>query len=118
MASAMCLGSIGAVSSISDRAGYFQDAVVGAVAHSLLCHGALEQAFAIGGEFAEGADVAGRHLRIAVDLLAGRGEALELLLAGAHDPLANLRGTFRFVGVSAFLCSLRPGRRCGCRCGP
>jgi hypothetical protein len=47
----------------------------------LLGHGAFEQAFAVGGEFAEGADVARGHLRIAVELLAGGSEAFELLLA-------------------------------------
>ena len=44
---------------VRDGAGYFEDAVVGAGAESLLGHGALEQALAVGGEFAKGADVAG-----------------------------------------------------------
>ena len=44
---------------VGDGAGDFEDAVVGAGAESLLGHGAFEQAFAVGGEFAESADVAG-----------------------------------------------------------
>src|SRR5580658_4547667 len=56
---------------VGDGAGYFQDAVVGAGAEALLGHGAFEQAFAVSGEFAVDADVAGVHLRVAVKLLAG-----------------------------------------------
>ena len=44
---------------IGDGAGDLEDAVVGAGAESLLSHGALEQAFAVGRKIAEGADVAG-----------------------------------------------------------
>ena len=44
---------------VGDGAGDFQDAVVGAGAESLLGHGALEEAFAVGRKIAEGADVAG-----------------------------------------------------------
>ena len=67
---------------IGDGAGDFQDAVVGAGAQALLGHGAFEQAFAVGGEFAEGADVAGRHLRVAVELFAGGGETLPTASGG------------------------------------
>ena len=48
------------------------------------------QALAVGREFAEGADMAGGHLSIAVKLLARCRETLELLLAGADDAFANL----------------------------
>ena len=44
---------------VGDGAGDFQDAVVGAGAEALLGHGAFEQAFAIGGERACGADASG-----------------------------------------------------------
>ena len=60
----------GGVFDVGDGAGDFEDAVVGAGAEALLGHGAFEQAFAVGGEFAEGADVARVHLRVAVELLA------------------------------------------------
>jgi len=47
---------------ISDSPGDFEYAVIGTRGESLLGHGAFEQAFAIWREFAESADVAGRHL--------------------------------------------------------
>src|ERR1700722_13066205 len=65
---------------IGDGASDFQDAVVRASTESLLGHGTLEQTLTVGGEFTEGADVAGGHLGVAVDLFARGGEALELLL--------------------------------------
>ncbi len=71
---------------IGDGSGDFEDAVVGAGGESLLNHGALEQALAIGGEFAEGADVPRSHLGVAIELVAGRGgESLELNFARADD---------------------------------
>ena len=42
---------------------------------SLLLHGALEQAFGIGPEFAVGADLPGGHLGVGVDFFAGLLEA-------------------------------------------
>jgi len=80
---------VGSVFEICHRAGYFQDAVVGTGAQALLGHGAFQQAFAVGGEFAVRADVAGRHLGIAVKFFAGGGKALQLFLAGADDSLSN-----------------------------
>jgi len=50
---------VGGVFDIGAGAGDFQDAVVGAGAKSLLSDGAFEQAFAVGGEIAEGTNVAG-----------------------------------------------------------
>jgi hypothetical protein len=83
---------------VCDGTGNFQDAVVSAGAESLLGHGALQQTLTVGGEFTEGADMAGRHLGVAVDLFAGGGEALELLLAGADHAFANFRGALGFIG--------------------
>src|ERR1022692_931758 len=56
----------------------------------------------MGGEFAEGADVAGGHLGIAVEFFAGRGEAFQLLLARADHAVANLGGTLRLAGRAHF----------------
>ena len=50
---------VGGVFDIGDGAPDFQDAVVGAGAKSLLSHGAFEEAFAVGGEIAEGTNGAG-----------------------------------------------------------
>ena len=50
---------VGGVFDIGAGAGDFQDAVVGAGAKSLLSDGAFEEAFAVGGEIAEGTNVAG-----------------------------------------------------------
>src|ERR1700687_3402654 len=74
---------------VGDSAGHLQNAVVGAGAQTLLGHGAFEQALAVRREFAEGADVSGRHLSVAVELFAGGGETFQLLAAGANDALAN-----------------------------
>src|SRR5260370_27339505 len=67
---------------VGDGAGDFEDAVVGAGAESLLGHGALEQAFAVGGKFAEGADVAGGDLGAATKAFWGGNAAGEVLFAG------------------------------------
>ena len=50
---------LGSVFDVGDGAGDFEDAVVGTGTEALLGHGAFEQAFAVGGEVAESADVAG-----------------------------------------------------------
>jgi hypothetical protein len=94
---------------VSDGSGYFQDAVVGARAQALLGHGAFEEAFAVGGEFAVGADVAGGHLGVAVEFFAGTGEAGDLLLAGADDAFTNFGGVLRFVGGAHFFEVYGPG---------
>src|SRR5271157_3130051 len=52
---------------VGDSSGHFQDAVVGAGGESLLGHRALQQALTVGGEFAEGSNVAWGHLRIAIE---------------------------------------------------
>jgi hypothetical protein len=88
---------------IGDSAGDLEDAVVGAGAESLLRHGSFEQAFAVCGEFAKGADVARRHLGVTVELLARGREAINLLLAGLNDPLADLGRILRLVGRAHFL---------------
>jgi hypothetical protein len=62
---------VGGVFQVGHGAGDFQDPVVGAGAQALLSHGAFQQAFAVGGEFAVGADVAGGHLGVAVKFFAG-----------------------------------------------
>ena len=74
---------------VGDGTGYFQDSVVSAGAQALLGHGAFEQAFAVEGEFAEGADVSGGHLGVAVEFFAESRETLQLLLAGTDDEFAN-----------------------------
>ncbi len=74
---------------IGDGAGDFENAVVSAGAQALLRHGAFEQAFAVGGEFAEAANVAGVHLGVAVEFFAALCESFELLLARAHNALAD-----------------------------
>ncbi len=53
---------------VGDGAGNFEDAVVGAGGEALLLHGAFEQAFGVGAEFAVGADLAGGHLGVGEDL--------------------------------------------------
>ena len=57
-------GNGGGGGQVGDGAGYFEDAVVGAGAEALLLHGAFEEAFGVGGEFAEGADLLGGHLGV------------------------------------------------------
>jgi len=76
---------------IGDSSGDFQNAIMGACRKSLLGHGAFEQAFAVGLELAEGADVTRRHLRIG-KYLAWRDpdETLQLSFAGANHSVANL----------------------------
>ena len=94
---------------VGDGAGDFEDAVVGAGAEALLLHGALEQAFGVGGELAEGANLLSVHLGVGEDRLGrgagggfgasrfavGReGEAGVLALAGGEDASADLGGSF------------------------
>ena len=50
---------LGSVFEVGDGAGDFEDAVVGAGAKGLLGHSAFKQTFAVGGKFAESANVAG-----------------------------------------------------------
>ncbi len=63
---------------------------MGARAQSLLRHGTLQQALAVGGKIAVGADLPGRHLGVAINPLAGGGEAVELDLPRLYHPLADL----------------------------
>src|SRR5579862_1428667 len=61
---------------VGDGASYLQNAVVSACGQALLRHRPFEQAFAIRGELAEGADVARAHLGVAEKFVARRaGEA-------------------------------------------
>ena len=109
---------------VGDGAGDFEDAVVGAGAEALLLHGALEEAFGVGGELAEGADLLGRHLGVGEDG-AARGARAESLgarwvadsvleeagvleLAGGEDAGADLGGAFG-GGVAAELLVLDGG---------
>src|SRR5437660_1417701 len=82
---------VGSAFQVSNRPRNLQDAVVGARAQALLLHGALQQALAIGGEVAVGADLFWRHLRVAIDFFSGGGKAVELAIARLHHPLADLR---------------------------
>src|SRR5438477_12361962 len=91
-----CLGNmfglnLGCSVQISDRAGHLQDAVVSPCTESLLLHGALQQPFAVAGEFAVSTNLAGTHLRIRVDALASGGKPVQLHLAGLQYALANCR---------------------------
>jgi hypothetical protein len=87
MASAMFgLDRVGAFE-VGAGAGHFQDAVVGAGAEAPAGSWRVLAAFAIDRGRAGGTDVAGGHLGV---FFAGRGEAFELLLAGANDAVANL----------------------------
>src|ERR1700722_20778231 len=67
---------------IGDGASDFQDAVVRASTESLLAHGTLEQTLTVGGEFTEGADVAGGHLGVAINFFSGKGEGARLVFSG------------------------------------
>lgn len=68
-----------------------EDAVVRPRGEALLLHGLLQKPLGIGAELAMGANLARRHLRVGVDFLAGLFEALPLVFAGGHYPVANLR---------------------------
>ncbi len=69
MASAMCYGLDGGGGfEVGDGAGNFQDAIVGAGGQPLLGHGPFQEALAVSGELAEGADVTRGHLGVAVEL--------------------------------------------------
>src|ERR1051325_4021502 len=71
---------------------HFQYPIMCPRCKSLLQHGSLKQALAIGRKLAKCAYMPWRHLRIAVELFAlARGESLQLNFAGPHDPLSNLR---------------------------
>src|SRR5256885_8535071 len=59
---------IGRIFEIANCTGDLENPVVGPGTKTLLRHGALEQALAIGGETAESADVPRAHLRVAIEL--------------------------------------------------
>src|ERR1700755_765261 len=72
----------------------FKDAVMRASGETLLLHGALEQSFGIGPEFAVCADLASRHLSVREDLVTGFLESGALPLSACHDAGADLGRTF------------------------
>src|ERR1039458_7817120 len=69
---------------VGNRAGDFQDAVMGAGAEPLLSHGAFEQALTIGGEFAELTNELRRHLGVAVKFFASGRKARQLDRSEEH----------------------------------
>src|SRR5271157_4212790 len=75
---------------VGDGTRDFEDAVVGAGGESLLLHGALEEALGVGAQLAVGANLAGGHLRVGVDLLAEFSKSLPLAFAGSKHTGANL----------------------------
>ena len=70
---------IGAVE-ICDRARDLQDAIVRAGSEPLLLHSAFEQAFGVCTELAMSADLAGGHLSIGEDAIAGFLETMVLAI--------------------------------------
>lgn len=66
-------------------------------------HGAFEQAFAVRRQFAESANVPGRHLGVAVESLASGSEAQQLGLACPDDSFQNPGGIFWLVRAAHFL---------------
>jgi len=83
---------------IGNGAADFQDSVMGPGSQTLLVHGALQEPFAVRGEFAELPDVAGSHLRVAISFgRLRRVETLELNFAGADHSLSNHGGVLRLT---------------------
>jgi hypothetical protein len=80
---------------ICDGARNFENAVVSACGQPLLLHGALEETFGIGAEFAMCANLAGGHLRVGVDSISGFCKSRALPFSSSHDPRANFGGAFR-----------------------
>ena len=80
---------------IGNRTRDFENSIVGACAESLLRDRALEEALAVGGQFAIRPDLPWRHLCIAVNLVAA--ETLDLRLASPNHALPNRVGIFRYV---------------------
>src|SRR3989442_6492262 len=75
---------------VGNRPRYFQYPVMRPGRHAVLGHGTLQEAFAVGGEFAKRTDVARVHLRIAVQPHVRRcSKALKLNVSRAHNPPAN-----------------------------
>ena len=75
---------------VCDRSRNLKDAIVGARGETLLLHGTLQKAFGVGTELAVNADLAGRHLGVGEDLVAGLLETGSLPLASCHDAGADL----------------------------
>jgi hypothetical protein len=69
-----------------------QDAIVSARSESLLLHCALEKAFGVGAEFTVSANLAGRHLRVGEDVIAGFFEPVALAIAGGEDSGSDFGG--------------------------
>jgi hypothetical protein len=78
---------------ISDGSGNFEDAVVGASGQALLHHCAFEEAFGFGGELAEGAHLAGAHLRVGKDFFGGLLKSDPLAFARSQNPVTDLGRT-------------------------
>src|SRR6266404_765512 len=75
---------------VRDRACDLQDPVMRASAESLLRHGALQKALAVGGQLTICADLLRAHLRVRVNALLVRGKAVELQLSCPNNPGTNL----------------------------
>src|SRR6185503_17394425 len=74
---------------VRDGAGYLEDPVVGAGGESLLLHGSLEEAFGVGAELAMSTDLAGGHLSVGEDAVAGFLETVALTIASREDAGAD-----------------------------
>ncbi len=120
IASAICLGSIcGAPFEIRHRPRHFQDAIMGARGQSLLAHRALQQPFAIRGEFAKCPNVPRAHLRVGIDSVPrGRREPVATASPAPAEPAAESAPNLPARSPSAFPCSSPPGHQYECQCGP
>jgi hypothetical protein len=78
---------------IGNRAGDFQDSIVGARAQFEVSHGEFQQFHGVGIDGAMALEFAAAHAGVAGELWFG-GEARMLALPGGHDAFANLRGGF------------------------
>src|SRR5262249_36773189 len=82
---------------VGDGAGDLENPVVGASAQALLLHGPLQHAFALRTQVAVGSNLARPHLRVRINALAAGCKTIELNLARAQHPLADLRRALRFA---------------------
>src|SRR5581483_6999795 len=81
---------------IGNRARDFQDSIVGPGTQALLRDSSFQQALTVVGEFTKGANLAGGHLRVAVDSVGVK--PLQLYLAGSRNTSADC---LRTLGRSA-----------------
>jgi hypothetical protein len=79
---------------VGDGTGDFKDAVVGAGGEALLLHGAFEKLLGVRAQLAEGANLAGAHLCVGIDLFFCAGEPLALQLACIKDASADAGRAF------------------------